>query len=200
VLCPSRRKTRSFRWPTSRYDRVQFDYCNWKPNADRAGLPTLTREPVGPSPSPLPARTGKHHAQPPHVQELHGIKNPASASWPAGGGSDRIGCVLPLLARPAVGWGCRRGDVAQAGTLLRRVFYSRKALDILASPTPFRSLRLQREGPAPFRAHPHPAGRFGIQLRFRFLSLRPGEPPRATCVPLPFLRFDAHLLASHGSA
>jgi hypothetical protein len=153
VLCPSRRKTRSFRWPTSRYQRVQFDYCNWKPNADRAGLPTLTREPVGPSPSPLPARTGKHHAQPPHVQELHGIKNPASASWPAGGGSDRIGCVLPLLARPAVGWGCRRGDVAQAGTLLRRVFYSRKALDILASPTPFRSLRLQREGPAPSRAH-----------------------------------------------
>jgi len=45
------------------------------------------------------------------------------------------------------------GDVAQAGTLLRRVFYSRKALDILASPTPFRSLRLQREGSAPFRAH-----------------------------------------------
>ena len=90
------------------------------------------------------------------------------------------------------GAGVKGGDVAQAGTLLRRVFYSRKALDILASPTPFRSLRPPYKCPgAPNQQQHHiEPGRFGIQLRFRSSpSLPPSalvSPPRATCVPSAF--------------
>ena len=84
---------------------VQFDYCNWKPNADRAGLPTLTHEPVG--------REG-HVSAPREIRLASVLKPTGSSTRPRrSAGRGRIGSDACCCCWPArqsgEGPGGRRG-------------------------------------------------------------------------------------------
>jgi len=175
----------------------------------RAPLPTSALSVPGPV---AVARSGEHHhAQPAREFFIPASasrvrhdrvrrRRPAAAGRAAGGGSDRMRCAPARL----VGGRGRRGR--SCDTPPPRFL-------IPASPRYFRlpgrlsapyKKATPAASPAAHSTHIGP-GDFACSLsrgaRPTPVSLRAGEPPRATCVPCPaggFLAFDGHLFASHG--
>jgi len=163
------------------------------------------------------ARSGGHHAQPACAGVfIFRRRHRVCATTAGAGGGDRrqakrgadwIGCA----ARPhgLSGEGGRRGPSCDTPPP-RILIPASPRYFRLPAPAPFRSLQEGHPRRPPRLRAAHASGREisnppQISLapspaaRVPPVSLRAGEPPRATCAPRGFLAFDGHLFASHGS-